>query len=80
LVLLASKIRQEVCGIWDSFLSFSRKYIKKKTHNMLSLMLNPRFKSICIISSFVGREQGVIVILEYEMKSLYPMLINTCIH
>jgi hypothetical protein len=26
---------------------------------MISLMLNPRYKNLCIVSSFVGREQGV---------------------
>jgi hypothetical protein len=37
-------------------------------------MLDPRYKSLCIISSFVGREQGVVLVEEYDRKSLYPML------
>jgi hypothetical protein len=28
---------------------------KLKAQNMISLMLDPRFKKLCIISSFVGR-------------------------
>jgi hypothetical protein len=39
-------------------------------------MLDPRFKSLCIISSFVGKEQNVALIQEYVKKSLYPMLIK----
>jgi hypothetical protein len=28
------------------------------------------------VSSFVGREQGVVLIEEYERKTLYPILVN----
>ncbi len=60
LVLLALNFRREVCGVLDSFLSFLTKCENKKTNNMISLMLNPRFKNLGIIFSFVGREQGVV--------------------
>jgi hypothetical protein len=43
---------------------------------MISLLLDPRCKSLCIISSFVGREQGVALVEEYDRKSLYPMLVK----
>jgi len=56
LTLLASNIRKEVCGVLIFFLSVLRKYEEKKTHNMVSLMLDPKFKSLHIISSFVGRD------------------------
>jgi hypothetical protein len=39
-------------------------------------MLNLRFNNLRIVSSFVGREQGVIFVEEYDGKSLYPMLIE----
>ncbi len=59
----------------DSFLSFLKKYENKKVHNMISLMLDPRFMSLHIISSFVGRKQGVLV-EEYDRKTLYSMLMK----
>jgi hypothetical protein len=34
------------------------------------IMLNPKFKSLRIISSFVGREQGVALVEEYDKKIL----------
>ncbi len=71
LFLLASNVIREVITVLDSFLSLLKKYEKKKVHNMISLMLNPRFKSFCIISSFVGREQGIIFVKEYDRISLY---------
>ncbi len=43
---------------------------------MISLMLHPRYRSLCIISSFVGREQGVILVEEYDRKSLYLVLVK----
>jgi hypothetical protein len=39
-------------------------------------MLDLRFKSLCIVSSFVGREQNVALVEEYDGKSLYPMLVK----
>jgi hypothetical protein len=39
-------------------------------------MLDPRFKSFHILSSFVGREKGVVFVEEYDRKSLYPMLMK----
>jgi hypothetical protein len=76
LSLLAFNIQREVINVLDSFLSFLKKYENKKVHNMISLMLDPRFKSLHIVSSFVGREQGVLFVEEYDRKSLYPMLVK----
>jgi hypothetical protein len=53
LSLLTSNIRREVINVLDSFLSFLRIYDNIKAHNMVSLMLDLRFKILCIISSFV---------------------------
>jgi hypothetical protein len=70
LSLFISNIKKEVCGVLDSFLSFLRKYEKRKAHNMFSLMLDPRLKSLCLIFSYVGREQGISIVEEYDWKSL----------
>jgi len=42
-------------------------------------MLDSRFKSFHIVFSFIGREQGVVIVEEYDSKSLYPMLLE-CYH
>ncbi len=39
-------------------------------------MLNPRFKSLCMISSFVRREQDVAFVEKYDKKILYLMLVK----
>ncbi len=76
LFLLTSNIRREVINMLDFFLSFLKVYDKRKTHNMISLMLDCRYKNLHIIFSFVGREQGVALGEEYDRKSLYPMLVK----
>jgi hypothetical protein len=76
LALMVSNIRREVCGVLGSFLSFLTKYKNKKTHNMISLMLDPRFKALCIVSSFVEQDQSVSYVEEYDKKLLYPMLVK----
>jgi hypothetical protein len=48
LSLLVSNIQREVINVLDFVLSLLKKYENKKAHNMISLMLNPRFKNFCI--------------------------------
>ncbi len=42
-------------------------------------MLDPRFKSLCLISSFIGYEKGVNIVKEYDRRALYLMLLK-CYH
>jgi hypothetical protein len=70
LALLALTLVKEFCGVFDSFFSFLKKYEGKKTHNMVSLMLDLKFKNLHIVSSFVGKEHGVVVVQEYDKISI----------
>ncbi len=79
LFLYTSNIKREVCGVLDSFFSFLRNFEKRKAHNMLSLMLDPKFKSFHLVSSFVGREVDVNIVDEYDRRTLYLMLLK-CYH
>jgi len=45
-----------------------------KVDNILSLMLDSRFKYLCLVSSFTNLEQGRVIIEKYYRKTLYPML------
>ncbi len=55
LTFFSFNIKKEVCFVL-AFLSFLRKSREKKVHNMFYLMLDSRFKSLCLVSSFIGRE------------------------
>ncbi len=43
LICLAFNIRKEVCGVLDNIFFFKKNLMQKKTHNMLILMLDPKF-------------------------------------
>jgi hypothetical protein len=57
-----SIIKKEIIKVIDFFLSFLTRYNEKKTHNMLALMLDPRFKNLRLIFSFIGHEHGVAIV------------------
>ncbi len=44
---------------------------------MLTLMLDPKFKSLKLISSFIGHKHGVAIIKEYDRKSLFPIFFKS---
>jgi hypothetical protein len=69
LSLLASNIKREVINVLDFCLSFLKVHDKRKAHNIIFLMLDPRYKNFHIIYSFVGREQGLL--LRNMIKNLY---------
>jgi hypothetical protein len=54
LFLFTSNTKREVCDVLDSFLSFFKKIEERKAHDMLFLMLDPRFKSLCLVSFILG--------------------------
>jgi hypothetical protein len=47
---------------------------------MLSLMLDPKFKSLCLIHSFGGCEEGVVIAKKYGRKFLYFMFLKCYYH
>jgi hypothetical protein len=64
---------------WILFFFKKENVKQEKFTNMLFLMLDPRFKSFHLIFSFVGLEECVSILDEYDRKTLYPMLLK-CYH
>jgi hypothetical protein len=78
LSLLASNIRRKICGVLDGFLSFLKKLNEKnKAHNM-SFMLDPKFKSLRLVSFIISQEH-VSIVEKYDKHFLFPMLLK-CYH
>ncbi len=65
-------IKKKVCDVLNYFLLVLMKYENKKAHNMLSLMLNPKFKSLKLVSSFNGSKQIVPMVENDKKWSLFP--------
>jgi type IV secretory pathway VirB3-like protein len=53
LACLTSNIKNKVCGVLNFF---NKKIWRENDHNMFSLILNPKFKSFHLVSSFINRE------------------------
>lgn len=66
LSVLASNMKKKICDVLDGFFFILTKYDKKKTHKMLFLMLDSRFKSFRLVSSFIGKKQVVSMVEEYD--------------
>ncbi len=43
-------------------------------------MLKERFKSLCLVFFFIGHDQGVAIVEQYDTMSLYPMLMKCYYH
>ncbi len=69
---LASNIKKKVVQVLDFFLSFLKKNEESKAHNVLPLMLDPRFKTF-LVSSLICREQGKTIVQEHDKKSLFQV-------
>ncbi len=74
LSMLTSSIRKQVWDILDEFLSFLMKCEEKKAHNMLSLMLDARFKSLRLVFSFINQEQVVSMVENYDKQMFVTMV------
>jgi hypothetical protein len=55
-IMFGLQHKKEVVQDLDSFLSFLKKYEERKAHNMFSLMLDPRFKTFHLVSTFISCE------------------------
>jgi hypothetical protein len=78
LSMLIFNIRKQLCDVLNGFISFLTKYIKK-TPNMISLMLDPNFKNIILVSFFIGKKQVISMMEDYDRKYLFPMSLK-CHH
>ncbi len=77
---LTSNIKKEVIQVLDFFFPFFKKNEKRKAHSMLSLMLDPRFKTLRFVSSLIVHEKGKAIVEEYDKKSLFSMLSKCYYH
>jgi hypothetical protein len=65
---------QEI-NVLAPFLAFSSSYINVKVHNMLVIMLGPRFTNMKMIRDYVGNMVIVNVVSKCDLKIVYPLLL-----
>jgi len=75
--LLNSNMKREVCNVLNVFLYFLKKFDERKAHNMFTLILNSKYNNLRIFFTLIGKELRVVVVEDYNKKSLFPMLLKT---
>jgi hypothetical protein len=75
--LLSSNIKRKVYNVLEAFISFLKKFDERKTHNMLALILNMRYKNLKIIFTFVVKELKVAIVKDYDKKVFFLMILKT---
>ncbi len=56
------------------FLSFTKSFSRERAHNIVVLMLDPRFKGIDCIMDYIGRDQAAILVQQYDELIVMPLL------
>lgn len=64
--------QEEVVKVIRPFLQFLKSFDFCEVHNRLALMLDPYFKSLQVVENYVGCENVVHLVVEYEMKKIIP--------
>jgi len=60
-----------------SFMHAYDRYDRKRGHNMFVLMLDPRFKNMKFNTVFLGRENVVVIVVEYDQHIMLLLLTKT---
>ncbi len=70
----------QVFNALGPFLAFFESYITAKAHNMLAIMFDPHYKYMKVIQKILGNSFALQVVVEYDVKSVYPLLVQAYLH
>jgi len=59
-------MQKQVVQVLNPFLSFMASFPKAKIHDMLAMMLDPRFKGLGLVIQYVGKERALHIVREYD--------------
>ena len=76
LLVMKSRMEEEVLAVLEPLLSFAATFSRQSAHNMLALMLDPRFKGLGLVRDYVGPEKVVGIVFEYDNLVLLPLLMQ----
>jgi hypothetical protein len=68
------RIVVEVINVLCHFLSFVKSFSWERAHNMVVLMLDPRFKGMDCIMDYIGKDQLAILLQQYDELVVMPLL------
>ncbi len=70
-----SHMKHQVLKVLLPFISFMHG-LKKKNHNMLAPMLDPRYKSMHLVITYLGHEVATTLVANYDEQLLLPLLLE----
>ncbi|KAG0573230.1 hypothetical protein KC19_VG160100 [Ceratodon purpureus] len=74
--MLKMRMAREAIGVLKPFLAFADVFNESKAHNMLALMLDPRFKGLECIIEYIGVAKAKEIVQSYDKAVLIPFLIK----
>jgi hypothetical protein len=69
-------MQKAVVKVLKPFLEFLKAFDSHQVHIMLALMLDPCFKSLWVVESFVGCSNAIRLATKYDMKEVIPLLMT----
>jgi hypothetical protein len=72
--ILYGRMDVKVINVLHPFLSFAKSFSRERIHNIVVLMLVPRFKGIDCIMDYIGRDQAAILMQQYDELIVMPLL------
>ena len=76
LKILQGKMSLEAMLVMRPFLSFTQTFISEKAHNMIVLMVDPRFKGLKCVIAYTRVEKARAIVREYDEQVLIPYLVK----
>jgi hypothetical protein len=67
-----ANMRLRVVIVLKPFLNFMDSFKLFKTHNMLALMIDPRFKDLNLVGNYVGQASTTEIASAYDTHFLLP--------
>jgi hypothetical protein len=62
--------------VFKPSMDFFNAFYFHQIHNMLALMLDPSFKSLQVMKSFLGHNNAIHLIIEYDVKEVIPFMMT----
>jgi hypothetical protein len=76
LVELVLHMKCQMLKVVQPFFSFLHGFDRKKSHDMLTFMLDPMFKNLRLVSRYLGHENTSTIVVQYDEQLLLPLLIE----
>jgi len=71
---LGANMLKQVAFVLRPFLDFMDCFKLYKVHNMVVLMLDPRFKDLSLVGKYIGHFSTIGIVVAYDIKFLLPTL------